>query len=329
MTSPFPIHFSYVRDTDLADVIGKSHVLKAIGYSTAQNHRLSEQHIQVELKQLNEPNYTEVWLSLEPVEYSTHDGIIFSANRQVLCGHLQIDESDPARLEKATYAAYQNIYSSLEAMGYPHLIRTWNYLPDINQHISAMERYQSFCVGRADATATAKQANTQLPAASAIGSHQGAFVIYFIAAKEPGLQLENPLQTSAFEYPEIYSPRSPSFSRAMIKSWQDSVQLFISGTASVVGHQTMHIGDVKKQFEQTLNNLQTLADKAVTKSPSLATVDLSDVLWKIYLRDSAYLSLLQDLISTSIQPKQPVLYLQGDICRADLLLEIEGIYSQA
>ena len=76
------------------------------------------------------------------------------------------------------------------------------------------------------------------------------------------LPLENPLQTSAFSYPKSYSSKSPKFSRAMAMRIGDHVTTWISGTASIVNAETMHIGDVEKQTEQTLTNIERLIDAA-------------------------------------------------------------------
>ena len=326
MPTTLPIHCTYL-DTQKLDIeLADQHVLKIISYGSQPNPHLSAgHHFVVNLETLESASTAEVWLSPEPVIHQNHNTISISMNRQVLCGHIMIDETQADSLEQSTQSAYDNIYTTLLDLDYPHLLRTWNYFPHINQHINSLERYQAFCVGRAHATEAANQENNQLPAASAIGTHQGPLLVYFIAAKQPGGQLENPIQTSAFQYPKIYSPRSPSFSRAMIKRWDDSTQLYISGTASVAGHQTMHKGDIEQQFTQTLKNLRALTDKNNGQIPS--AFNFSNVLWKVYIRDPAHYSLLKDLVNKTLLPSKPVLYLHGDICRADLLMEIEGIYS--
>ena len=59
--------------------------------------------------------------------------------------------------------------------------------------------------------------------------------------------LENPRQTSAYEYATRYGPESPKFSRAIALSCGDYATIFISGTASITGSQTQHAGDIAAQ----------------------------------------------------------------------------------
>jgi hypothetical protein len=57
---------------------------------------------------------------------------------------------------------------------------------------------------------------------------------------------------SAYDYPRQYGPAAPSFSRAALTP---DPLLLISGTASIVGHASVHLGDVTAQLEETLANL--------------------------------------------------------------------------
>ncbi len=96
-----------------------------------------------------------------------------------------------------------------------------------------------------------------MPAASALGFESGPLTICFFAAREAmPLAIENPRQVSAYKYPEDYGPRSPTFSRASAIELHGQTVLFISGTASIVGHQTMHAGDVVAQTQETIVNIK-------------------------------------------------------------------------
>jgi hypothetical protein len=72
------------------------------------------------------------------------------------------------------------------------------------------------------------------------------------------LPLENPQQTSACDYQVKYSPQSPKFSRAMAVVQGHFVTTLVSGTASIVNAKTCHFGDVVRQTEQTIDNIQRL-----------------------------------------------------------------------
>ena len=101
-----------------------------------------------------------------------------------------------------------------------------------------------------------------LPAGTAVGTQRGALQIYFLAGAHPATHLGNPRQINAYDYPKIYGPHSPSFARATLCRSEGTTQLFISGTASVVGHQSQHEGRVDMQALETVTNLHALIERA-------------------------------------------------------------------
>ena len=102
-----------------------------------------------------------------------------------------------------------------------------------------------------------------VPAACALGSPAGSpLCIYFLAARRPPKMIENPRQTSAYHYPPKFGRHSPVFSRACVWGDSRSSRLFVSGTASIVGHETIHRGDVTAQTRETLVNISALLAEA-------------------------------------------------------------------
>ena len=97
--------------------------------------------------------------------------------------------------------------------------------------------------------------------------------------------------------------------------------LFISGTASIRDHRTVGRGDPLTQCSMTLENLATLLAQ-VTAAPLSRLGGAAH--WKIYLRDPALLAGVSEELDRAMDPASPRLYVAGDICRMDLLLEIEG-----
>jgi chorismate lyase / 3-hydroxybenzoate synthase len=324
--SPFEV--TYVTAAQAGALLDdKRHLLAAIHYSIDATYATPEAgHIAVPLAPLG-PAFIETWRSREPVVRGALDNILFSRTPDVLVGQLCLAEQPYGDLETATFEAYRRIYTCTQAQGYPHLLRVWNFYPDINRHEGALERYQAFCQGRHRALEMLQAQASRLPAASAIGTVDGDLQIYFLAAREPGEQVENPRQVSAFCYPPRYSPKSPSFSRAVIKRWGASTHLYISGTASIVGHETRHISDTRAQLDETLNNLEFLIrHTAARHSLGISAVrDLSAL--KIYVRDPADGDAIAARIRDALGGELPVLLLRGDICRANLRLEIEGLYT--
>src|SRR3990170_3468810 len=80
------------------------------------------------------------------------------------------------------------------------------------EHDQGRERYQLFCAGRHDAfLAAGYHHDVDLPAASAVGMRGRGLIAYFLAAREPGVQVENPRPIAAYNYPPQYGPKTPSF----------------------------------------------------------------------------------------------------------------------
>jgi len=100
-----------------------------------------------------------------------------------------------------------------------------------------------------------------VPAASALGSPAGSPIsIYFLAARQPAKMIENPPK-QRLPYPRNLA-HSPIFSRACVLNESPGTNLFVSGTASIVGHETIHQGDVAAQTRETMANIDALLDEA-------------------------------------------------------------------
>jgi len=250
--------------------------------------------LSVPLRTLGPGPHTEVWESDDELRF----------------GSLVMDETES--LEKTSRDAYTRLIADARSAGYPYFVRMWNYVGGINEHDEGQERYQLFCAGRHDAfVAAGYHHDVDLPAASAVGMKGRGLVTYFLAAREPGMQVENPRQVAAYRYPPEYGPKSPSFSRATV--WKDRV--FVSGTSSVLGHVTVHHDDVSAQLEETLRNIETVLAKT---GRSLANV----ISAKTYIRRTAD----YELVASRLERLLPAnVFLQADICRVDLLLEIECV----
>ena len=278
------------------------------------------------MQSLDRSDIFEVWASPDPVVYGEFDRIRFAANEHILFGGMHLQEQEHETLELAPYRAYRSALELLRDQDYPYPLRMWNYFPGINEEFLGLERYQRFCLGRYQAFAEHGYTfDGDLPAASAIGIQGEGLWVYFLAAREPGLQIENPRQISAYRYPLRYGPRSPSFSRATLADFAGERQLYLSGTASIVGHETRHRNNAAAQIRETLANIEAILDHpAVNARLGVNHLDGSSGL-KVYIRDPADFELVSDMLAEAVGAECPILYLQGDVCRRDLMLEIEGV----
>ncbi|MGH8657690.1 MAG: hypothetical protein ACREV4_04185 [Gammaproteobacteria bacterium] len=268
----------------------------------------------------------ELWRSQEPLQRGEAGGLYFSKNDELLFASWLAHESSYPDFESASYDLYRRILSLIETQGYPHLLRVWHYFPGINSEPGGLERYQAFCLGRYRALQGIPDFEHRLPAACAIGTSSPGFLVYFLSAKEAGLQVENPRQLSAFRYPRRYGPQSPSFSRAILKRWENVNHLYISGTSSIVGHETRHLDDTFAQLEETLNNLDALVTEA---NRSMVGPPVCFSLLKAYLREAADPTAIRARIAQRLGEDIPLLLLRGDTCRRNLLVEIEGLSMSA
>jgi chorismate lyase / 3-hydroxybenzoate synthase len=276
----------------------------------------------------------EVWRTTQAVESGRRGRVRYARSADMVFGCIAIPESDPlptateadqTPLHSATEHAYREILGTLDALGYPHLIRVWNYVAEINRDTHGTERYRQFNSARQAALVASGRAVTgSVSAACALGATAGSpLAIYFIASHTAPTFIENPRQVSAYNYPPQYGARSPVFSRATVLHEPDGMTLFISGTASIIGHQTIHAGDTAAQTRETLTNIEALLGEAnrVTGSKKFT---LETLACKVYVRHAADLPLIQAELRAALGPASRAVYLQADICRRDLLVEIEA-----
>lgn len=219
----------------------------------------------------------------------------------------------------ATRELYRDILRFVGSSQFPHLLRIWNYLPRINTGSGDDEHYRRFCVGRAQGFDEFPSAPGALPAGTAIGTHaKDELLVYFIAARQPGHQIENRRQISAFNYPRAYGPRTPMFSRAVVWADERGSCLLVSGTASIVGHASRHPDNLEAQLDETWANLEHLRQQAGATRP---------ITLRVYIRDKADYPATRAFLDKRLDPQVTAIYLLADICRAELLVEIEGVYA--
>ncbi|MGH8468371.1 MAG: hypothetical protein ACREVY_05100 [Gammaproteobacteria bacterium] len=287
--------------------------------------------VRLKLPQLQAAPLAEVWTSGLPVQYFHHEGLWLAANKEILFGYFEEQESAGSTLAGLVHAAYRRILTNVRASGYPHLLRVWNYLPGITELSDGLERYQQFCIGRYQALVEERvEFQNSLPAATAVGTGPGPVHIYFLASRREGVQIENPRQVNAYHYPRRYGPKSPSFARASLLPSESGNRLFIAGTASIVGHASRHAGDPYRQTVETLDNIEAVIAAALVAHPvwhGIGNLTSKAALLKVYVRRPEHLPAIERALADRLGSVPRCLFLRGDLCRSALLLEIEGIVS--
>ncbi|WP_332744214.1 chorismate transformation enzyme, FkbO/Hyg5 family [Hydrogenophaga sp.] len=288
-----------------------------------------QQHLRAPLLNASAPWLHEVWRADGPVQQGHSEGIHWRRNADLLYGVIELHENDCAAsettpLQSASRLVYERLFGLLRAQDTPHLWRVWNYLGRINGESHGLERYRQFNQGRFDAFVQAQRdTGGQVPAACALGVADGPLSVAFLAGISPLVPLENPRQVSAWRYPAQYGPRAPTFSRAALAYPRGQEALFISGTASIVGHETVHPGDVAAQCLETVRNLECIVLEANRLARSAQPFSLEGLGHRVYVRHAGD----ADTVQRTLQPLlrgASVVCVQADICRADLLVEIES-----
>jgi hypothetical protein len=269
--------------------------------------------------------FFEVWSSRTPVTVQTHGGTRCACNDEVLFGSIEFDPGQAGQFQPRALEHYLKMFALVDACGYPHLLRVWHYLPQIHLEEDGLERYRRFSVARHEAfVRSGRDIARDAPAASAVGKGRGGAVFAFLAGKRRGTPIENPRQMSAYLYPEQHGPRGPTFARAACVAWGRQQQLYVSGTASIVGHESRHAGDVQGQAEETIRNLCSLLNEARARAPAGAP-EWEHLLFKVYLRPGVAQERVVQCLRNTFGDEPDVLVLEADICRRELLLEIEAI----
>jgi chorismate lyase / 3-hydroxybenzoate synthase len=312
-------------------------VLGVVGFEKAPNiDRTSIPVTASMVRSLGADDLCEVWRVASPdVQLSSgspHGRVSHRFSDDLLFGSLNIAEgaidahTEAGALQRATELAYQEIFDVLNETEHRHLIRVWNYLPQINAQAGGDERYRHFNSARQMAFRKSGRATMgTVPAACALGSPAGSpLSIYFLAARRPPKMIENPRQTSAYHYPPKFGRHSPIFSRACVWDESGGGRLFVSGTASIVGHETIHRGDVIAQTRETMVNIDALLGEA-NRIVGGGHYSLNGLKLKVYVRKPSDLPAIEATLSELLSPAASILYLQADVCREDLLVEIEAV----
>ncbi|VXC13111.1 Pteridine-dependent deoxygenase [Luteimonas sp. 9C] len=340
MSRPAPQHpvtlprlrVDYVDDAAPADLLAQVDVLAVLGFGDAAPVLDDPRWLRVPLQPYG-PAPLEVWRGQAPVHHGRDGDIGWSTDGHLMFGAIEVDEpeghtgaGDHSGILLAAEHAYRALSQFVGESEFPHLLRIWNYLDAITHGDGDTERYRQFCVGRARGLGAFD--TSQLPAATAIGRCDDARTIqvYWLAARMPGIPVENPRQVSAYQYPRQYGPQAPSFARAMLPPAGSAIPLMLSGTASVVGHASQHEGELLAQLDETFANFDALIASARVHRPDLPAAFGPGSRLKIYVRDATDLAAVAEAFDARFGDRLPRVVLHAAICRRELALEIDGVH---
>lgn len=216
--------------------------------------------------------------------------------------------------EEQARVTFERMHAALLAAGmeFSDTVRTWLYIDRI------LSWYVPFNKVRDEFFLTHGIASDRAPASTGVGaanSDGAALVANLVAARSAGAEvtiaaIPSPLQCGAPKY-------GSAFSRAMEIVTPSVRRLLISGTASIAPTgESAHHQDASAQIELTMR-----VARAILESRKMNWSHVTQAI--AYFRNASHVSLFDDWRRRNQLLSMPVLAARCDICRDDLLFEIE------
>ena len=234
--------------------------------------------------------------------------------RQCLVGGLSPADKTLDRAEQ-TKITLEELQSVLALAGFElaDTVRTWFFLENI------LAWYDDFNRARTKIYSGVKFRTGSLPASTGVGAKNPAGTALALAAwafrpldnSTRAGEIASPLQCPAPAY-------GSSFSRALEISTNAGRRLFISGTASIApGGKTLWADDMRKQVELSMDVVE-----AILRSRGFTLADLTRA--TAYFRHAADAGVFSQWLAANRLEQMPVVSAQCDVCRDDLLFELEA-----
>jgi len=240
------------------------------------------------------------------------------------------DDEGRGGLELRAKEAFAKMEAVLrrERMDFGLVVRQWNYIEGLlGLRSSAGKKRQNYQAFN-DIRTLAYEGSifpTGYPAATGIGQSSGGVILEFIALEGPPdlrvVPVSNPRQTDPHRYsdvvlvgtplPTVSRKTSPKFERAKLVARGPAETVFVSGTAAVLGEGSVGRGDVAAQTRTTIDNIA-----ALTGGRNLAYL-------RGYVKRAKDIPKVREICERAYGPI-PALFVQADICRPELLVELEG-----
>ena len=241
---------------------------------------------------------------------------------------------------KAARAAFDQMRALLEVekMTFNHIVRQWNFVGNILEIKDELQNYQIFNEVRSENFHKYRTIHSY-PAATGIGMKFGGICLDCLAVTSENnlkiIAIDNPEQIRPYDYGQQVlkgkplegkkTKQPPQFERAVHLSNNLASTLFVSGTASIVGQETIGIDDVEKQTVVTIENISRLTDPTrIGHLTGNADADPGNlILLRVYIKNQDDF-LKVKAICEEYFPNVTANYIEADVCRDNLLVEIEA-----
>ncbi len=273
-----------------------------------------------------------IWKTTFMMDNGNGAVLLENGSCKVLIGNVQSNINHNCKLNSIN--AFSELTNIFDLFGFSinSIVRQWNYLEDILGFDGQEQRYQEFNNARTDFYGNAFD-KTGYPSATGIGMNQGGIIIEFVAIQSDickSVPINNPSQIAAHTYSEnvlagegCVLKTTPKFERARYLELFEKKLILISGTASIVGEKTVGVGNPAEQTGVTINNIKQLYSKEVLDKISDLPLNPKYGHARVYLKDKKDFLVIKRTFRSHFG-NLPVVYIKADICRKDLLVEIEG-----
>ncbi|MFH1052215.1 MAG: hypothetical protein V1779_14950 [bacterium] len=216
------------------------------------------------------------------------------------------------------------------------IVRQWNYIEDILKISETGQHYQIFNDARSVFYNLDKW-EAGYPAATGIGVNAGGVSIVFYAFIPISdiliIPLNNPLQKDAHRYSKevlvgdsMEAKTTPKFERGKLILRDDGFDIFVSGTAAIIGEEANEKSGAGQQTLTTIQNIEKLIELDNVKKnfrgfPEFKKVNISNI--RVYIKNQSDFENVKQICEANY-PNIPIIYLQADVCRDELLVEIEA-----
>lgn len=213
------------------------------------------------------------------------------------------------------------------------IVRQWNYIGDIVGQREGKQNYQEFNDARSDYYAKGTW-QKGYPAATGIGSTEGIIVggIAFKCDSTAIYPIDNPLQVAA----HIYSKNvliddaadavksTPKFERAKLIETARGAYCFVSGTAAIRGEESVDASSARRQTIRTIENINYLVSKENLERHGCRPYELECRFLQVFIKNAEDYAEVRAAVEEAY-PGVTTIYSIADVCRSELLVEIEGI----
>ncbi len=273
-----------------------------------------------------------VWKSTFFLNKNNGAALFQNAKTKVFVGNVQsFNEPDCSQNSEIVFAELVKMFKNVD-MPISTIVRQWNYIENILGFDEKEQRYQTFNNVRTEFYKDLFNENGY-PAATGIGMNQGGIILEFFAVQADSLlskPINNPSQIAAHSYSkkvlegdEINIKTTPKFERARYLELDGRKMIFISGTASIIGEKTEGAGNPSEQTEITIGNIKNLYSNEILGTLSEKLLNPKYGHARVYIKNRRDFSPIKRTFKLNFG-NLPVVYIIADICRNDLLVEIEG-----